>query len=183
MGNLTHMMGMKFEVSNLQVFKDNGFGKYIKFSNPLKNFWSYCKHSGEGKGVDMVMVIGAFWLYIEESFCSHYYRYHQRWWNLCREERFKQYPNDKFHKQIVLTNRAENFKSTSTGSITVHSIHSLLVLIQSLIALLPSNNTNYNTNTHIGMVEQYSIYDVRNPQHELWMNREMNRLEKLSSKQ
>jgi hypothetical protein len=147
----THEQGMTFEADNLEVLKSEGLLKYVTFHNPVTSLWNYIRHSGSGMGVDLIMVIGAFTLYIEESFCSHVYPYRQRWWNKCRAQRFNQYVSDRYHRQIVLSNFPENFKGVNTGSIILYSLTTLLALIRSLLTLLPLHTTTLNTNMCIAM--------------------------------
>jgi hypothetical protein len=183
MGIESHEQGRSFELNNLEVIKSEGLAKYVTFHNPLTSLWNYMRHSGEGMGVDLIMVIGMFTLYIEESFCSHHYSYRQRWWDKCRAVRFKQYMSDSRHIHIVLTNITDNFRKVSTGVIQLLDVTKLLSLIRSL---LPESTTSLTTtldrNRCIGMV---TVSDNRqlidDPNHEAWLEEQIERAIKLNT--
>lgn len=124
--NKTDTLGYNFEMSNIEAIKGNGFGKYIRYTNP-SNTWAW-KRKRE-LGVDMVIGLGTDIYYVEESFCSYSYKLSQSWFDQCRLPRFRDYPDDQHHHHVILTNHPENFTGLVVGSILIVTISWLLSVL------------------------------------------------------
>jgi hypothetical protein len=131
-------------MSNIDVIKGNGYGKYIRYANP-SNTWAW-KRKRE-IGVDMVIGLGTDIYYIEESFCSYNYKLSQSWFDQCRLPRFRDYPDDQTHHHIILTNHPENFAGLVIGSILIVTISWLLDVLGNY-HYTTSYNNNYTNNTN-----------------------------------
>ena len=86
---------------------------------------------------DLIIEIGDYKLFIEESCCRKPYHYRRKWFTECRLPRFEGCPKpSEYVYWIVLTNRPENFNSVrelaSEYSICVMSIENILSLISNL---------------------------------------------------
>jgi len=134
-------LGFNFEMSNLEGLRQHHLYRYVKFRNP-KNPYAWKQKIGDG--LDLVLKIGDYTLYLEESFCSSSYPYRQAWFNKSRLVRFKNYPKpDKFHLYLLLTNLPENFEHVNTHNIQVINYSQLIQLINNLV----NTTTNLITNT------------------------------------
>jgi len=122
------LLGYNFEMGNLEVLKSHNLFKHVNFCNS-SNQWQW--KTKIGKGVDLVMKIEPYTLYIEESYCGSDYKYRQLWFEKCRIPRFFNYPHDKYHVHIVLTNKPNNFSSVKTR-IKIMDINALLHYISKL---------------------------------------------------
>ena len=126
------LLGYNFEMPNIEVLKKSGLYKHVVYRNPENpRLWKRKR----GVGVDMIIKIGYYTFYIEESFCSKDYYYRRRWFEGCRLPRFKGYPNDKLHLHIILTNKPRNFDSVKDlakeHGIQIMDLNDLLTLIRS----------------------------------------------------
>jgi len=124
--------GYDFEMGNIEVLRKHKLYKYVVYRNPKKpRLWKKKK----GIGVDMVIKVGYYTFYIEESFCGADYHYRRKWFEKCRLPRFESYPNDKLHRHIILTNKPRNFNPVKDPAkehdIQIMNINGLLTLIRS----------------------------------------------------
>lgn len=122
------LLGYNFEMNNLEVLKSHKLLKHVNFCNS-SNQWQW--KTKIGHGVDLVLKIEPFTLYIEESYCSHDYKYRQSWFERDRNPRFANYPNDKYHVHVILTNKPNNFSTIKTHK-RIMDINALLHYISKL---------------------------------------------------
>jgi len=181
----TDQLGYNFEMDNLDVVKDNGYGKYIRFANP-RNIWAWKTH--KGMGVDMVIGLGEDTYYIEERFMSYNYNLSQSWFEQKCLPRFRDYPNDQHHYHIVLANRPKNFGQVLEGVQVVSDDNASLVVgvvnavtITWLLTTIGNYDyaTNYNTIPTIQTPMDRAVDErqyIDHPLHEQWMSEQLERL-------
>ena len=100
-------LGFEWEMVVLEVLRQKGFYKYVKFRNSKEPFkWKRQKQ----KGVDIVLKIGCFVFYIECRYQSKPRIYRFAWFDRTVVPRFKGYPQDMYHFNVILTNRPSNFE-------------------------------------------------------------------------
>lgn len=113
-----------------------GLEANIIYHNPIDPFeW---KHTRK-KGVDLILRVGKYLLYIEMTCLSAHYSYRTEWFLDSRIPRFEGYPKpSEFVYWIVLTNKPETIKTKSVQelaseySISILSIEDVLSLITKL---------------------------------------------------
>ena len=133
----TDQLGYDFEFEEIEKLIMEGFKKYIVYTNPRNEyFWQKKKQ----KGVDLVLHIGKYRIYVEIRFHSCFYHYRTQWFQKSTMQRFAPYPHKKNDYHIVLTNRPENYETeqinqikTATG-VFIFSIHDLIWFIRGLIS-------------------------------------------------
>jgi hypothetical protein len=137
--------GYDFEIKDtLHKLIEFGLETNIIYHNPIDPFeW---KHTRK-KGVDLIMRVGEYILYVEMTCLGAYYPYRREWFIESRIPRFEGCPKPSdFVFWIVLTNRPENFNSVkslaSEYSISIMSIENIL----SLISTLTITNKQLTTN-------------------------------------
>lgn len=127
-------LGYSFEMGNIEVLKKHGLYKFVKYRNPKKPYsWKRKK----GIGVDMVLKVHDYTVYVEESYNGSSYPYRKSWFKESRLPRFKGYPRDEFHLWVLLTNKPRNFNSikelAEEHETQIMNINGLLKLVRNLI--------------------------------------------------
>lgn len=138
-------LGYQFEMGNIEVLKKYKLYKYVVFRNPKQpHLWKRQK----GKGVDMVIKVGGYALYIEDSFCSHDYYYRSDWFIKCRLKRFENYRSDSRHIRLILTNKPRNFRGVNqlaqANGIQIITINGLLQKLRDILCTVSSNISKFS---------------------------------------
>ena len=141
-------LGYSFEMGNIEVLKKHGLYEYVKYRNPKKPYsWKRKK----GIGVDMVLKVHGYTVYIEESYNGSSYPYRKSWFEKSRLPRFKGYPRDEFHLWVLLTNKTRNFNSVKElaeeHETQIMNINGLLKLIRNLIKKSTERSFTIPSNT------------------------------------
>jgi hypothetical protein len=148
--NETDSLGYGFEMANLECLKGYGYGKYIVYSNPSN---TYAWKRKRGYGVDLILKLGEHTYYVEEGFCSYSYKLSQSWFMKSRVSRFRDYPSDAYHHQIIVTNKPHNYSGvfftySNLSSILVVTIDYLLQTIRDYALSRELVKTTNNTNAY-----------------------------------
>lgn len=99
-------IGQGYEIRSLYRLISDGFKKYIVFHNPVNpEEWKRTK----GHGVDLILKVGKYTIYVEEAFCSRDYTYRTSWFIKEKLSRFKLIKESKYSYRIILSNRPWNF--------------------------------------------------------------------------
>ncbi len=143
--------GHDFEIKEtLHKLIEFGFESNIIYHNPVDIFeW---KHT-VSKGVDLILRVGKYILYVEMTCLSADYSYRTEWF-LNRKSHFEGHPKpNEFVYWIVLTNRPETIKTKAVEelakeySITIMSTDSLLSLLTNLTANTSNSKLTKQYNT------------------------------------
>jgi len=154
----TDQLGYDFEFEEIEKLIMEGFKKYIVYTNPRNEyFWQKKKK----KGVDLVLHIGKYRIYVEIRFHSCFYHYRTQWFQKSTMQRFAPYPHTKYDYHIVLTNNTMVYETPQITEIkTAHGVfifnlYDLISFIRSLLSELRSeylnwyyNSVNYKLNSN-----------------------------------
>jgi len=194
--------GFSGEIDSFNQFLQYGYAESLTFHNSLD--YEDWKHTLQ-KGVDFILETPHFIFLIENAYCSYNYTYRTQWFLDSRVPRFEhalEYQQEflKHGKpiiRIILTNRPQNFSLVQplaeSKGIFVMDVKTLISYIDYTINVLSTltnnNNINNSNNTCTGQdyfsvnieEKELSIMNVKHPQHESWLNSEIERLEKLDN--
>ncbi len=152
---LTHLeqIGKDYEESTKQILIDNGFGKYIVYSNPSGDReWKRAR----GKGVDSTLKIGKYRIDLEIKYNDANYPIRKTWLFESGISRFRNCPNsDQFNLHIILVNRPLNW--ITARELAIYSFVMVLdiyELINLLFDLESSTNNQLSSITN----SQYNDY-------------------------
>jgi len=143
-------LGYTFEMRNIEVLRQYGFYKFLDYHNPKEPYaWKRKKKVG----VDMILKVHDYTIYVEETYNSARYYFRRKWFDDSRIPRFKGFPHDNFHLWIVLTNRPRNFNSVKEYAenlgIQIVNINGLFSLIRDLInKTLERISSTHSSSTH-----------------------------------
>jgi len=175
-------LGYNFEFEAKADTEKAGFGKYIVYANPQNPYlWKKRKQ----KGVDMVLHVGGFRIYVEMRFHSHFYHYRTEWFQNSTMQRFAEYPHTKYDYHVVLTNNTLVYETPKIKEIAesqgvyIYSFTQLCNLINNLSVYPNYSNTTLPINniTKYNNVYASNEYKVKNYQEMLIEALEMKRKE------
>jgi hypothetical protein len=184
-------LGYDFEFEAIERLIMENFGRFITYANP-RNIYEWLKK--KRKGVDIVLHIGKYRIYIECRFQSHFYRIHNSWFQKSTMQRFAPYPHGKYDIHIVLTNKLKAYDTPfiramqKSQGVLIYDIHQLVSYINNLLPVTvytnqqtitmynKSNNANEGTGYSSPLIAELERRNVE--QH----NREMVRLRRLYGK-
>lgn len=141
--------GYDFEFEKIQDLIEAGLGKFIKYANP-RNIYQWLKK--KAKGVDIILHIGKYRIYIECRFHSHFYHYRTRWFQHSTVQRFADYPHTKYDIHIVLTNNTLVYNTPFIKSVAesqgifIYDIQQLVQYVSNLSLSVNDYTTNPITN-------------------------------------
>jgi hypothetical protein len=144
-------LGYDWEFEKIEDLIKANLGKFIKYTNP-RNIYQWLKK--KTKGVDIILHIGKYRIYIECRFHSHFYHYRTRWFQKSTIQRFQNYPHTKYDIHVVLTNNTLVYETpditalSKSQGIFIYTIDQLVQYVN--YNLLPVNDyptiTIANTN-------------------------------------
>src|SRR3990170_7405395 len=120
-------------MENKAEIEQSGLSEHMVYCNPSNPYlWKQRKQ----KGVDKVLHVGKYRIYVEDRFSNHSYYYRISWFQKSTMQRFQNYPHTKSDIHVVCTNRPENYSSVQPlaqqFSVLILSTSQLVDYIQSL---------------------------------------------------
>jgi hypothetical protein len=155
-------LGYNFEFEVQTELKKAGICRFIKYANP-RNVYQWLKK--KTKGVDLVLHIGNYRIYVECRFHSHFYHYRTRWFQSSTVQRFAEYPHTKYDITIVCTNMPSVYETPDIKAISgaqgilIYDVNQLVDYINNLLPVTNCLTTNQPTNNQLTITNNNKVYE------------------------